>query len=409
MSRADSGGHRIMMVAGEASGDLHGGNLAAAIGRLHPGVSLFGIGGAHMRAAGVDTRHDISELTVMGLTEVLLHYRRLRGILRQMQTTLAVERPDLLITVDYPGFNLRLARQARKLGIPVLHYISPQVWAWREHRVKTVAESVDRMAVLLPFEAPFYAKHGIPATFVGHPLVEIVQPSMKRETAMARFGLDPERPVFGLLPGSRPGELHRLLPLLLETAIRLRHRFPEAQFLLPLASSLQRKTLISWMNPVPSPSGEEPTIHQYASRHPEPVTVTVVENLPYDAMQCCDTLITASGTATLEAALMKVPMVIVYKVSPLTYLIARRMVKLPDIGLVNIVAGERIVPELLQHRATPDEVAAAAARFLEDPDLARETRHRLATVRKRLGEPGAAQNVARMALEMLENRVPPKK
>ena len=403
MSPDERPGRRVMMVAGEASGDLHGGNLAAALRRLDPHLTLFGIGGSRMRDAGVETRFDISELAVMGLVEVLRHYRRLRRILGEMQRLLREERPDLLITVDYPGFNLRLARHAKRLGIPVLHYISPQVWAWREHRVKQIAESVDRMAVLLPFEAPFYERHGIPVRFVGHPLVDEVRPGMERSEAQARFGIEPEHPVIGLLPGSRQGELKRLMPLLLESASRLRQRFPGLQFLLPLASSLKREEMEAWMEPIPADRRKESGVHRYASRHSDPVPITLVEGLGYDVMQCCDLLITASGTATLEAALMNVPMVIVYKVSPLTYAIARRMIKLPNVGLVNIVAGESIVPELIQHRARPDAVVAEAERFLRDPDHAEATREKLAAVREKLGQPGGSENVARLALEMLEN------
>jgi len=395
------------MVAGEASGDLHGGNLAANLRQLNPGIALFGIGGSRMRAAGVDTRIDIAELAIMGLVEILFHYRRLRSILHKARQMLRDEQPDLLITVDYPGFNLRLARYAKELGIPVLHYIGPQVWAWREHRVKRIAESVDKMAVLLPFEEAFYKKHGIPVHFVGHPLVDEVKPTMSVDEARRHFGIDAERPVIGLLPGSRPGELQRLMPLLLESAVRLRQRFPALQFMLPLASSLKREELERWMEPLIDKLGER-GVYRYKSRHPEPLPVIVVERLGYDVMQCCNVLITASGTATLEAALMNVPMVIVYKVSPLTYAIARRMVKLSDVGLVNIVAGDRIVPELIQHQARPDKVVTATARFLEKSDYTGDTKNKLAMVRQRLGRSGGAENVARLALEMLEKRDLPK-
>ncbi len=400
MPQGEQTGHRIMIVAGEASGDLHGANLVTALSRMDSRIGFFGIGGTRMRAAGVDTRVDISDLTVMGLVEVLLHYRRLRGILRQMQELLRNEQPDLLITVDYPGFNLRLAKTANQLGIKVLHYISPQVWAWREHRVKTIAERVDMMAVLLPFEVPFYEKHGVPVRFVGHPLVDSVKPVMERSEAQRRFGLDPARRTVGLLPGSRRGELKRLMPVLLESAALLKQQFPNLQLLLPLASSLNRQDLATWLKPVP---GQAENLHLYTALRNESLQIKVVEQHGYDVMQSCDAIITASGTATLEVALMNVPMVIVYKVSPLTYAIARCMINIPDVGLVNIVADERIVPEFIQHQARADRIAAATTRFLEQPKHAQSVRNKLTTVRQKLGKPGGSENVAQLALEMLEN------
>ncbi len=394
---------RVMIAAGEASGDLHGGNLAEGLLRLNPGADLFGIGGAKMRAAGVDVRIDIAELSVLGLTEVLLHYPRLRSVLRRAERMLERERPELLITVDYPGFNLRLARSARRRGIRVLHYISPQVWAWRERRVKSIVRCVDMMAVLFPFEVPFYEKHGVPVRFVGHPLLDGVRTTMGHTESRRRLGLDPVRPVVGLLPGSRRSELRRLMPLLLESAALLRQRLPGLQLLLPLASSLEMADLAPWLAPLTRDAASHPCI-PCAAIHQRSLRILVVKQRGYDAMACCDAAITASGTATLELALLKVPMVIVYKVSSLTYLIARRMIRIPDVGLVNIVAGEEVVPELIQGRARADRVAAATARFLEDPELTRSTREKLAGIRRKLGCAGGVENVARLASGMLDRQ-----
>ncbi len=394
---------KVMIAAGEASGDLHGANLVTALSRLNPDVTFFGIGGRNMRAAGVDTQIDISELAVMGLVEVLLHYHRLHRLLRQMQDLLRSKRPDLLITVDYPGFNLRLAKTAKQLGIKVLHYISPQVWAWREHRVKSIAQRVDMMAVLLPFEVPFYEKHGVPVRFVGHPLVDSARPTMQRSEARHLFGLDPDCKTVGLLPGSRRGEIKRLMPVLLGSAARLKQQFPDLQLLLPLASSLNLRDLAPWLEPLPAQT-DSPHLHLFTTRQGKPLQIKVIEQHGYDVMQSCDAIVTASGTATLEVAMMNVPMVIVYKVSPLTYAIARHMINIPNVGLVNIIAEKQVVPEFIQHQARADKIAAATARFLEEPGHAHAVRKKLAAVREKLGKPGGSKNIAQLAQEMLESR-----
>jgi len=372
---------RIMIVAGEASGDLHGASLVREARELDPGLSFFGIGGPRMREAGVETLVDSSQMAVVGLVEVIAHFDVISRAYLALKRIIVNDPPDLVILIDYPDFNLRIARLARRAGVKVLYYISPQVWAWRVGRVKKIGRLVDRMAVVFPFEVPFYEKEGVPVTFVGHPLVDAVHPSMPRAEAQELFGLDPRRLTVGLFPGSRKHEIERLLPVILESAKILKERFPELQFILPLASSLAMTDI------APNLAASS-------------LKVEVVQERGYDVMQVCDAIITVSGTVTLEIALIGVPMVIIYRVSPLTYAVGMRLVKVDHMGICNIVAGERVVPELLQHEAEPGRIAGEIGRFLTEPDYAQQVRMKLAGIRERLGSGGGAARVARLASAM---------
>jgi lipid-A-disaccharide synthase len=371
-----------MIVAGEASGDLHGANLVRAMDKLSPGLSFFGIGGSRMRAAGVDTLVDASEMAVVGLIEVIAHFDVISRAYLTLKKIISSNPPDLLILIDYPDFNLRIAGLAKRAGVPVLYYISPQVWAWRVGRVKKIARVVDRMAVVFPFEVPFYEKEGVPVSFVGHPLVDTVSPTMSRDEARMQFGLDDRRRTVGLFPGSRHGEIKRLLPTILAAAKLLNERFDDLQFILPLASSLTLADINHYLDS----SG---------------LSVTVIEGKGYDVMQVCDAIITVSGTVTLEIALMAVPMVIIYRVSPLTYAIGVRLIKVDHIGICNIVAGERVVRELLQHDAEPVRIADEISHILTDPDYAAGIRRKLSRVKEKLGSGGGAARAAGLALEMI--------
>ncbi|MBD3670711.1 MAG: lipid-A-disaccharide synthase [Gammaproteobacteria bacterium] len=373
-----------MMVAGEASGDLHAANFVKELKRLEPGTHFYGIAGPRMRAEGVEAVHDASELSVVGLIEPLLQYRRLSALLREMQERVCRDRPDLLVLTDYPDFNLRLARTANACGVKVLFYVSPQVWAWRQGRVKGIGEVVDMMAVIFPFETQFYEQHGIPVRYVGHPLVDEVKPSLSREQAIQHFGLDPDKQTVGLFPGSRRGEIKRLLPIILESAKIIQTTHPDVQFILPIASSLSREMIQPCLDAVD-------------------VEVILVDGQSYDVAQTCDAIITASGTATLEVAMMGIPMAITYKVAWLTYAIVGRMIKIPIIGLANIVAGEEVAKEFVQSRARPEAIAAEIMRILDDPDYARIIREKLGHVKEKLGEGGGSEKLARLALEMLED------
>jgi len=373
---------RVMIVAGEASGDLHGSNLVKEALRLDPTLSFFGIGGPHMREAGVETLVDSSEMAVVGIVEVLAHFGVIYRAYATLKRIITANPPDLLILIDYPDFNMLVAKVAKRAGVKVLYYISPQVWAWRTGRVKKIARLVDRMAVVFPFEVPFYEKAGVPVTFVGHPLADRVQPTMTRDKAFTSFGLDPSRRVVGLFPGSRRGEIARHLPLILESAKLLKDRYLGIQFILPLASSLTDADIA----PQLASSGLE---------------VVVVRDKVYDVMQVCDAIVTVSGTVTLEIALMGVPMVIIYTVSPLTYEVGKRLIRVEHIGICNIVAGKRVVPELIQHEVTADRLAQEIGRYLDDPAHAEKTRTGLATVKEKLGSGGCSERVAGIVLEML--------
>jgi lipid-A-disaccharide synthase len=374
--------NRIMIVAGEASGDLHGSNLVKEALRLRAGLAFFGIGGPRMREAGVTTLVDSSEMAVVGLIEVISHFSVIWRALSTLKRIIRTDPPDLLILIDYPDFNLHLAKAAKRAGVKVLYYISPQVWAWRVGRVKKIARVVDRMAVVFPFEVPFYEKEGVPVTFVGHPLVDTVRPTMTRAAALAFFGLNTEHTTIGLFPGSRRGELKNLLPTILAAARLLKSRFPDTQFILPLASSLAAEDLAPYL----AGSG---------------LDIKIVEGTGYDVMQVCDAIITVSGTVTLEIALMGVPMVIIYRVSPMTYAVGKRLVRVEHAGLCNIVAGERVVRELIQDDAEPAGIAAEIVRILTDAGYAGEMRAKLAGVRAKLGSGGGSARVAGLVCEMV--------
>lgn len=373
-----------MVVAGEASGDLHAANMVRALRRLRPELRFSGMGGGALRDAGVEILVDSTRLAVVGLVEVLAHYGDIRRALNTLKHSIEREPPRLLVLVDYVEFNLRLARFAKGKGVKVLFYVSPQVWAWRARRVRRIGQVIDAMAVLFPFEEAVYRKHGIPVRYVGNPLVDEVRASADCYTLRRGFGLNETAPVVGILPGSRRGELRRHLPLIMASARLLRSRIPSVQFIMPIAPGVD--------------------VERDVTPHvDEGLGIVQVSGRTYDAMHASDALMIASGTATLEAGLLRVPMAILYRVSPITYAILKRLILIRDIGLANIVAGERVVPEFIQHEATPEAIAGEIERLLTDNDYARQVRERLGIIRERLGEGGGSENVARMALELIDN------
>lgn len=376
---------RIMIVAGEASGDMHGGNLVGAMRRLDPDLSFYGVGGARMKAAGVALIADAADMAVVGLTEVVVKLLSLIRIMHRLKTSLTTERPDLVILIDYPDFNISLARAARKAGIPVLYYISPQVWAWRKGRIATLRQCVDRMAVILPFEEQFYRDAGMDVTFVGHPLLDEVKRKYSRKEALNRFGLKDEAVTVGLLPGSRRSEVERLLPEMCRACRILEAKLSPLQFVLPLAGTLDIDLVRN-------------ILRQF------PLHVNIIRDEIYDVIAVSDAAIVASGTATLETALLEIPMVVVYKVSALSYAVGRRVIHVDHISLANLIAGRTVVPELIQGEANPERIAAEVRTLLVHREKSNEMRAALAEVRGKLGMPGASQRTAQIAREMLEKR-----
>ena len=374
-----------MIVAGEASGDIYGADLVREALKLAPDLHFSGIGGTRMREAGVETLVDSGDMAVVGLVEVIKHLNVISSAFFKLKRILLDTPPDLLILIDYPGFNLRLAKVAKKAGVKVQYYISPQIWAWRKGRVKKIARLVDHMAVILPFEAPFYEQAGVPVTFVGHPMLDLVNVSLDRSAAAAGFNLDPSRKIVGLFPGSRRNEIERLLPVIIAAAGKLKERFPEIQFILPLASTLNSDDIV----PLLAAADLE---------------VTITRDRIHDMIRACDAVVSVSGTVTLEIALVGTPLVIIYKLSPLTYQLAKRLVKVDNIGLCNIVAGETVVRELIQDQANPGEIANEVEKLLTNHTYHAVIVRKLGEVRAKLGRRGASAQVARLALTLCGRR-----
>jgi lipid-A-disaccharide synthase len=378
----------ILILTGEASGDLYGAQVVEAMREIAPALRFHGVGGTHMRAAAVNLLADVSELGVVGLTEVLGKLGRIRDLFSRLRRFLAANRPALVLLIDYPGFNLRFAREASRAGIPVLYYISPKIWAWGAGRIRTIRETVNQMAVIFPFEVPLYEKAGVNVTYVGHPLLDIVRADGSAPEIRRRLGLDPDRRTVALLPGSRQGEVDRLLAPMLGAADILKRRLPDLQFLLPLADTLS-----------------EDSIRDRLGKGA--VAVHLVRRDTYNAVAASDAAIVASGTATLETALLGIPMAIVYKVSPLTYPLARLVVRIDHIGLPNIIAGRTIVPELIQGDARPERIADAILALLADDRRRAAMADAFREVRLKLGTGGAAGNVARIACAMAQGKGEP--
>jgi len=372
----------VMIVAGEASGDMHGAALVREMLKINPSLNFYGIGGNRLGEIGVELVANAAEMAVVGLTEVFFKLGKIIKIMNQMKKSMDSRKPNLVILIDYPDFNLPLARAARKRGIKVFYYISPQVWAWRKGRIEQIKKTVNKMAVILPFEVDTYKKRGFDVEYVGHPLLDLVKPHYSKSESRKKFNLSADKTTVGLLPGSRPSETQKLLPEMLQAAEILAQKIPDIQFILPLADTLEEKMISETI----AGAG---------------IKITVVSGNTYDVISCADLAIVASGTATLETALLGIPMIIIYKISPFSYFVGKLAISVKNIGLVNIIAGKTIVPELIQDKANAGHIAHEALAILENNERRREIISELAGIRAKLGEPGAAIRAAKLACDML--------
>jgi lipid-A-disaccharide synthase len=405
---------RVLIVAGEASGDLYGSLVMSAMAgaaerpgggiAAQPGsdeaapmarIRFIGVGGPAMRAAGLLPLGDAGIMGVTGFLEILGSARAIWNAYREARAILVShERPDLVLLIDYPDFNLRLAKKARRAGAPVLYFVSPQVWAWRKSRVRQIAAIVDRILVILPFEEDIYRRAGVSVEFVGHPLLDLVGPARTRDQALRPLGLDPKRPTVALLPGSRRNELRAHLAIMLAAGRRLRDEFRDLQLLIPVAPTLATVDVDGILR-------DERARAFAAGDSRADLDCALVRDARYDAVAACDAAVVASGTATLETALMGVPMVIVYRMNAVTFALARLFSEVPHVGMPNLIAGARIVPELVQGECTPERIARELRRILTDPGAREAMRRALAGVRSRLGRPGAIDRVAATAWDMI--------
>lgn len=370
----------VMIIAGETSGDAHGAHLVRAMKEKAPFLNFCGIGGGALRAAGVDILVDAQTLSVVGITEVFVKIPSVLNAISTIKKNLRERRPDLVILIDFPDFNLHIAAIAKKQGIPVLYYVSPQIWAWRSGRIRKIRKNVDHMAVILPFEAEFYARGNVPVTFVGHPLLDACFPKPEKEP-------DPSAaspPVIGLLPGSRVGEISRNLPFMLASATVLQRRFKNIRFLLSIAPSISREWVESFVGP-----------------YRKTCAIEVVPGNILEIFEKSALIIAASGTVTLETAIYGIPMIIMYRISPVSYMVGKSLIKIDHIGLVNIIAGESVVPELIQEAASPKNIADTAENLLKNPAELCRIREKLSQVKEKLGQPGASAKTAEIALSLM--------
>ncbi len=370
----------VMIIAGETSGDAHGAHLVRAMKKKDPSLFFCGIGGDALKAAGVKILVDAKELSVVGITEVFAKIPKVLNGISTIKKVLQSLHPDLIILIDFPDFNLHIASIAKKHKVPVLYYVSPQIWAWRSGRIRKIKQNVDHMAVILPFEEDYYTRHNIPVTFVGHPILDSYSPLDKKKSDHGAA----LPPVIGLLPGSRTSEIARNLPLMLASASILQNRFKDIKFLLSIAPAISREWVESFVNP-----------YQNTCR------IELVPGNILEIFEKSTLIIAASGTVTLETAIYGVPMVIMYKISPASYMLGRALIEVDHIGLVNIIANERVVPELIQGDASPGKIASTVSDLLNNPLELLRIKEKLKLVKSRLGEAGASEKTADIGLSLL--------
>ena len=380
---------RVMISCGEPSGDLYAGALADEIRHREPGADIFGFGGPRLAAAGARLIGDFQGVSVTGLTEALRVLPRSFAMLRVLAAAARDERPDVFVAIDFPDFNFRLMAAVHRLGIPVVYYVSPQLWAWRPRRMQTMKRYVDRVLVIFPFEEELYRREHVPVEFVGHPLVDLVRVRQPRAALLREHGLQPDAPTVALLPGSRPNELRRIVPVIAASLPLIASRVPGVQFIVAAAPNLPDALFASLASSIWRGS----SVGSVFSR-----TVPIVHDRTDDVLAASDVVITASGTATVQAALHERPMVVVYKLSPLTYRLGKPFVRVDTYAMTNLVAGRRIVPELIQDEFTAGRVAEECVRLLTDEQLRVRTQDELRRVRERLGAAGASGRAAEAVL-----------
>lgn len=377
--------NHIILIAGEDSGDLHGALLVNALKQLNPKLTFSGLGGQKMKASGVEIYQDFTKLAVVGFVEVLKHYPEFKKIFDFILGKIKSLKPVAVILIDYPGFNLRIAKKLESVDTKVIYYISPQVWAWKQNRVFTIKKYVDRMLVLFQFEKDFYARFGIDVDFVGHPLVDTVRVDTPRNKILAGVDLQDYKTTIGLLPGSRQKEIERHLPVMLKTAEILHKEFPMLQFLLVKAPSISRSTLTAMTDKIN-------------------IRIPIIEENIYDAIGACDLCLVTSGTATLETALLGKPMIVMYKTSWATWMLAKMVVKIPHISLVNVVAQKEVVPEFIQNKATAQAMAKALKEIFTDEIRIATMKEQLRNTTESLGTSPATLKAAEAIIKTITPR-----
>jgi lipid-A-disaccharide synthase len=373
---------KVLIIAGEPSGDLHGAGLIRELKKINPEIKYFGVGGNKLKQEGMNLLFSIEKLSFMGFYEVLKNLKVIRELKKTLLNFVDRDKPDLVILIDYPGFNLRFAREIKKRGIRILYYISPQVWAWGKKRIETIKKLVDRMVVFFPFEEKLYKDAGVEVDLIGHPLLDLVKPSISKEEFRRKLQLTGNEILIGMLPGSRWQEIEKVLPVMTRSCLILKKRLPNLRVAIGLSPNIDQaklQVLLKKLN----------------------LEAVFLKDLTYDLMSYSDLLLATSGTATLESAISGTPLIVLYKTSLFTYLLAKTLVKIPNIGMVNIVAGVKVVPEFIQSQAKPEKIASEMEKILTDKDEYKKIKRDLARVRDKLGEKGAYHRGAQIVNQML--------
>lgn len=376
--------YKILIIAGEASSDLHTSNLVKEIKKIRPDITFYGLGGNRMKEEGIEVIYNIVDLAVIGFVEVIRHYSLFKKIFYKLLDRAKSDRPNLIILVDYPGFNLRFAQKIKKLNIPIIYYISPQVWAWGKGRIKAIKRLINKMLVIFKFEETLYKNEGINVSFTGHPLLDIIPTSFDKMKLLKELNISPGNKIVALMPGSRETEVRKILPIMLETTSIIYDRLKGVNFIIIKSQALRDKLY-------------EELIKE------SKVSVKIVEGKNYEVINASDLVLVASGTATLETALLKRPMIIIYKVAFLTYLFSKMLIKLPYIGMVNIVAGKKIIKEFLQYNTNPKDIAGEAISILSNPSIWNKITEDLSKIRDCLGEPGATKRAAGVIADFIKS------